>query len=125
MRHFVAYHNSQRMGRSLHDGDPLGLLTDKPVSQLVGNTVWFVVGDGESPKRYSLGSVFVVNDAGETVEGGFKRYARGEGHVFLPMPLLQRFAVVLRLLQIHRPFQLGRPRNQGKAVRRGAARRGD
>jgi hypothetical protein len=29
MQHFVAYHNSDRMGRSLHEGDPLALVTSR------------------------------------------------------------------------------------------------
>ena len=29
MRHFVAYHKTQRMGRPLSDGDPLSLQTNK------------------------------------------------------------------------------------------------
>jgi hypothetical protein len=88
VRHFVAYHNINRMGRALHEGEPLRLLTDKPVRPLLHNTVWVVVGEGDSPKRYSLGSVFVVNDVGETREDGFGHYATGPGHVFEPPPEL-------------------------------------
>jgi hypothetical protein len=84
MRHFVAYHNTEKMGQTLHEGDPLGLLTNKPVQQLPSNMVWFVQGDGVTPKHYSLGSVFLVKEVGETDEAGFKQYAHGKGHVFRP-----------------------------------------
>lgn len=88
MRHYVAYHNAERMGRSLHEGDPLGLLTNKPVQPLLNNVVWFVVGDGVAPKGYTLGSVFIVDRVGESAEEEFERYARGRGHVFQPPPVL-------------------------------------
>ena len=59
MRHFIAYHNTERMGWHLHDRDPFRVLTRKPVRHLVNQTVWFVVSQGALPRRYSLGSVFV------------------------------------------------------------------
>ena len=107
MRHFVAYHNTQRMGRSLHDGDALELGTDKPVNHLVGNVVWFIVGDGGSPKQYALGSVFVVSEIGETTEGGFSRFARGAGHIFEPMPRLNDLAWFSGLFKTTAHFSLG------------------
>ncbi len=88
MRHFVAYHNTERMGKSLHEGEPLRLLTNKPVQPLLHNAVWFIVGEGAAPKRYSLGSVFLVDRVGESAEEGFERYASGQGHVFQPPPVL-------------------------------------
>jgi hypothetical protein len=39
MRHFIAYHNSEKMGRPLQEGEPLRLLTNKPVNHLLQNTV--------------------------------------------------------------------------------------
>lgn len=91
MRHFIAYHNVERMGRHLHEGDPLALLTNKPVQHLLHNAVWFIVGEGSASKQYSLGSFFIVNEIGETGDQEFKRYARGQGHVFQPpIPLNDR-----------------------------------
>jgi hypothetical protein len=84
MRHFIAYHNTERMGRPLREGDPLSLLTNKPVQHLLQHALWFVQGDGAAPKRYSLGSVFLVSEVGETGEDEFKRFARGQGHAFQP-----------------------------------------
>jgi hypothetical protein len=46
MRHFIAYHNTEKMGRPLHDSEPLRLLTNKPVNHLLQNIVWFVTGGG-------------------------------------------------------------------------------
>src|SRR4051812_45105525 len=84
MRHFIAYHNTERMGQSLFAGDPLTLFTNKHVKHLSGNTVWFVTGEGADPRRYSLGSRFVVTETGQTGEGEFRRFARGDGRVFRP-----------------------------------------
>jgi hypothetical protein len=84
MRHFIAYHNTEKMGRPLHDGEPLRLLTNKPVNHLLQNTVWFVTGEGGGARQYSLGSVFRVAEVGDADEDGFKRFASGPGHVFQP-----------------------------------------
>lgn len=107
MRHFVAYHNTERMGRSLRDSDPLRLLTNKPVERLMGDAVWFVVGDGASPKRYTLGSVFVVEAVGEAREQGFERFATGPGHVFQPAPSLNDLEWFAALFQSAARFSLG------------------
>ncbi|HJT78749.1 MAG TPA: hypothetical protein VJ739_16210 [Gemmataceae bacterium] len=99
MRHFIAYHNTEKMGRPLHDGEPLRLLTNKPVNHLLQNTVWFVTGEGAGTRQYSLGSVFRVTEAGDAAEGGFKRFASGPGHVFdppVPIKEMPWFPEVLR-----------------------------
>lgn len=84
MRHFIAYHNTERMGRSLRDGEPLRLLTNKHVNHLCHNMIWFVTGEGLGARQYSLGSVFNVAEVGHAAEEGFKRFATGPGHVFEP-----------------------------------------
>jgi hypothetical protein len=64
MQHFIAYHNTEKMGRPLHDDGPLRLLTNKSVNQLLQNTVWFVTGEG-TRRRYSLGGALRVTEVGE------------------------------------------------------------
>ena len=99
MRHFIAYHNTEKMGRSLHDGEPLRLLTNKHVNHLLQNMVWFVTGEGAGARQYSLGSVFNVAEVGDAAEDGFKRFAAGTGHVFgppIPIKELPWFQEVLR-----------------------------
>jgi hypothetical protein len=83
-RHYVAYHNTERMGRALSSGDPFRVLTNKSVQPLFENVVWLVVGEGKNPRRFSLGSVFRVNDTGNAQTDGFKHYAAGRGHSFNP-----------------------------------------
>lgn len=88
MQHFAAYHNTERMGRSLAEADPLRVGTSRRVDHLPGNAVWMIVGEGESPKTFLLGSVFVVNEIaekeGDHLSGGFRRFARGDGYTFHP-----------------------------------------
>lgn len=88
IKHFVAYHNTEKMGRPLQEGDPLRVLTNKPVTGLVGNIVWFITGEGGRNKNYALGSVFQVTEAGKTEEPHFKNYAAGRGLLcHPPVPL--------------------------------------
>lgn len=107
MRHFVAYHNTERMGRLLSDGDPLSLQTNKGVDHLVGNAVWFVQGDGDSPKAYSLGSVFIVSVTGDTGREEFQRFARRSGHAFQPSVLLNGLAWFPDFFRAMAHFRLG------------------
>lgn len=87
-RHFAAYHNVEKMGHPLRDGDPLQLHTNKPVSHLRGGVVWFITGEGTGRRRYRLGSVFEVDDVGDATDGGFQHYAKGPGRAFdPPLPL--------------------------------------
>lgn len=100
MRHFIAYHNTEKMGSSLHDGEPLRILTNKHVNHLLQNMVWFVTGEGSGTRQYSLGSVFNVTEVGNSNEDGFKRFAAGPGHVFespIPIKELPWFSEVLRV----------------------------
>jgi hypothetical protein len=84
MKHFIAYHNTEKMGRPLHEGEPLRLLTGKSVDRLIGHTVWFITGESSGERQYALGSVFRVNEVGDAAEEGFKHFATGPGHVFRP-----------------------------------------
>ena len=99
MRHFIAYHNTEKMGHPLHEGEPLRLLTNKPVNHLLHETVWFVTGEGDGERQFSLGSVFRVAGVGDATEPGFKRFAVGTGHVFrppVPIKNMDWFPEVLR-----------------------------
>lgn len=81
-RHFVGYHNTERMGCRLSEGDPVRILTNKSVSALHEGVVWMVVGEGKNPRRFSLASVFRVTETGDSGVDGFKHFAAGRGHVF-------------------------------------------
>lgn len=84
MRHFIAYHSGERMGRSLAEGNPLNVLTNKSTRGLEGNLVWFIESTGTRSKSYFLGSVFQVAETGSAQSQGFEHFASGPGHVFQP-----------------------------------------
>ena len=86
MRHFVAYHNSDKMGHE--DSDPTGLYTRKNTSQ-TGDLIWIVTGSGKSPKRYSLTSWFIVSHVEPADNSRFRLTVRGtEGGALNPTPIL-------------------------------------
>ncbi len=84
MRHFVAYHNTEKISRTLAQDDPLCVVANQPVEDLLGQTIWFVVGQGEPQPRYALGSVFLADQVGASTDRRFRNFARGRGHVFDP-----------------------------------------
>ncbi len=107
MRHFIAYHNTEKMGRELHEGEPLRLVTNKPVERLLGNVVWFVTGSGTGTRQFALGSVFRVTEVGEADHAGFKWSASGDGHVFQPPIPIRECEWFPELLKTTGHFGLG------------------
>ena len=85
MRHFIAYHNADRMGYA--DIERLRVLTSKPVgNDLIGHCVWLIVGKGKREKTYFLGSRFTIADIAESEVAGFAHQVIGHhGRVFAPL----------------------------------------
>jgi hypothetical protein len=106
-RHYVAYHNTERMGRTFSSGDPFRVLTNKSVRLLQESVVWLIVGEGRSPRCFSLGSVFRVNDTGDAQSDGFKHYAAGRGQMFDPPLSLNECAWFHGFRQALNSFQFG------------------
>ena len=115
MRHFIAYHNTEKMGRPLHSDGPLRLLTNKSINNLHQQTVWFVIGEG-SVRQYSLGSVFRVAEVGDASEEGFKRFASGPGHVFDPPITIKDMPWFPEILRSTARFSLGVQEVKDEAV---------
>jgi hypothetical protein len=117
MRHFIAYHNTEKMGRPLHEGEPLRLLTKKKaLRHLEENTVWFVTFEGARPRQYSLGSVFRVTETGDTAEEGFTHFASGRGHVFVPPVPIKDTGWFPEVLRVTGHFALGVQEVKDEAV---------
>ena len=119
MRHFIAYHNTEKMGRSLHDGEPLRLLTNKHVNHLLQNMVWFVTGEGAGARQYSLGSVFNVAEVGDAAEDRVQAIRGWHWTRVRAAHSDQGIAVVSGSASGYRPFRSGSARDQ----RRGGHRR--
>jgi hypothetical protein len=92
------------------------LLTNKHVRQLLRNTVWFVTGEGSSARKYSLGSVFSVTEVGDATEDGFKRFAAGSGHVFVPPISINPMPWFAELMRATGHFGLGVQEVKDEAV---------
>lgn len=122
MRHFIAYHNKKKMGRPLNDGDPLRLLTNKPVNHLLQNTVWFITSEGAANREYSLGSVFRVAEVGDAAEEGFKHFASGPGHVFDPTVPIKDLPWFPEVMRVSSHFSLGVQEVKDEAVIAGLRR---
>ena len=77
MRHFVQYHNPDKMNPYNPQSGEFGIFTNKPVGDLREDMVWLVSRRGK-PSRYILCEVFVVDDV-KTLSGDtFKNYVTGE-----------------------------------------------
>lgn len=53
MRHFIQYHNTEKMGYSASTMTELRMVTDKSVKYLPSNAVWLISGAEKSPKTFS------------------------------------------------------------------------
>lgn len=106
-RHFVAYHNAAKMGRSLTEGDPFRLLSNKPLKHLESNVVWFIEGEAGERKQYALASVFIVDEIGENADSAFKNFAAGRGCLIQPPVLLNDLDWFKNLFQRSAHFSLG------------------
>ncbi len=98
MKHFISYHNADKMGYPFEDAEPFSVGTSKSVERLRGERVWSISGDGH-PRRYHLRDTWIVDEVGESEQNGFSNYARGHGVIFAPaIPLsgLPWFPVFLK-----------------------------
>ena len=88
MRHYVTYHNTDIMGYPCDqiNVSPFSIVTDKPVSNLIGNKLWLISGEGKS-REYFLCSVFVVDRVGEDKDSGYKNRAIGKRGAALRPPI--------------------------------------
>ena len=120
MRHFVQYHNTERMGYRCGEGETgrFEMLTDKPIRHLLDNTVWLIAGEGRrSPKRYFLCKRFIVDHVGEDPEGRFKYCASGEhGIRFRPLVPLDEYPWFHDLKASVQNFSLGVREIDGRYV---------
>jgi len=101
MRHYVAYHNPERMGYSADEVTELCIVTNKAVDNLIGNRIWLIQGEGK-PRKYTLRGTFIVASIGADTDDGFLHIVRGqEGELFKPhipigtLPWFERFKMSL------------------------------
>jgi hypothetical protein len=84
VKHFVVYHNPEKMGYGAEEVSELCIVTNKPVANLIGNRVWLIQGEGK-PRKYVLRGTFVVASTGPDADDGFRHLVRGRaGTLFRP-----------------------------------------
>lgn len=87
MRHFVTYHNTEKMGLSYEECTPFSVATTKAVDGLLGNRVWSIVGSG-APRRYALHDTYLVDRTGTTDQDEFTNFAEGSTGLQFDPPIL-------------------------------------
>jgi hypothetical protein len=75
MRHFVQYHNPDIL-EPYYPSNEFGIVTNKPVKNLLGETVWLVSRQG-NPSQYILCEAFVVDEIDSGGGDGFKHSVTG------------------------------------------------
>lgn len=107
MRHFVQYHNPERMG--VHEPDDrFGIQTDKPVNKLLGDRVWLITSEAGKPRKYSVCETFVVDSVDRNPDGPLKHLALGSsGKVFDPMIRMDEAPWFKPFLRRHANFSTG------------------
>lgn len=76
MRHYVCYHNEERMGYSYEEADEFVVGTSKKVDKIIGNKVWIIAGIGR-PRDYYLCSWFIADGTDENDDEYFKYIVYG------------------------------------------------
>jgi hypothetical protein len=107
MRHFIAYHNPEKMGYqySVHKDNHERVLTNKPVHHVVGNMVWVVTF--KERHDYALACVFQVDECGDTNAKGFKHWISGKGRAFRPWRDIKNLDWFPNLMKATGNFGLG------------------
>jgi hypothetical protein len=107
MKHFVSYHNAEKMGYAYEEATLFSVGTKKPVDRLVGNRVWSISGDGQ-PRTYCLRDTYIVDSTGPSTQDEFHSWARGSnGLAFDPPPVLNGLPWFPAFLKSQSNFSLG------------------
>ncbi len=106
VKHFVSYHNAEKMGYSFEQAEPFSVGTAKSVERLRGERVWSISGEGR-PLRYHLRDTWVVDDVGESSQDEFSNYARGRGIEFTPPIPISDLPWFSAFLKSQSNFRLG------------------
>jgi len=90
MKDFIVYHNPDSMGYPVTKHESLSVLTNKRVSDVVGDRVWLLSGEGH-PRSYFLCAWFYIDQVDSGEDDGFVTCLRGEtGKSFDPMIPIDR-----------------------------------
>ncbi|XYI02550.1 protein NO VEIN domain-containing protein [Sorangium sp. So ce1128] len=84
MRHYMQYHNTERMGYGCAEisTGPIGIVTQKRIPDVLGDVVWIICGEGK-PRRYGLCARFIAEEIDSEDEDP-ETTVSGEGTLFTP-----------------------------------------
>jgi len=128
VRHFIQYHNPDRMGEAFCFRGWFAVFTNKShslVASLPEATVWLVGGDGR-PRRYFLCYSFIVDQVGAADHPAFRWYVSGSsGTLYDPAVRIDGDCWFYDFLRRQANFSLGlrelstadREHLEGRAVR--------
>ena len=90
MRHFVQYHNPDKLGQFRPSEKEFGIVTDKRFNGLVGSTVW-LISRRDKPAEYVLCETFIVEKVGTNPTETLKNFASSShGQPFDPPRRIDR-----------------------------------
>ncbi|MBK9173227.1 MAG: hypothetical protein IPM28_09515 [Chloracidobacterium sp.] len=85
MKDFVVYHNPNAMGYPAGEHPELTVLTNKRVSDVIGDRVWLLTGEGK-PRKFFLCAWFFIDHIDSGEDEGFATCISGTtGRKFDPM----------------------------------------
>lgn len=107
MKHFISYHNADKMGYTYEEARPFSVGTTKSVDRLLHNRIWSVSGEGQ-PRSYYLRDTWIADEIGPSEQEDFVNYAHGsEGFVFDPPVHLNPLPWFPAFLKSQSNFSLG------------------
>jgi hypothetical protein len=107
MKHYVSYHNAEKMGYTFEESDPFSVGTKKKIDRIVGGKVWSIAGVGQ-PRKYFLGACFIVDDVRPSDQAEFDWCAGGKGgQIFNPLVPLNNLPWFAAFLESQNHFSLG------------------
>ncbi len=114
-KHFVAYHNTDKMGELDHAAGlrRLSVRYRKNLREVVGATVWLVSYTKDGAEReYGLAGKFQVDDAVKTPDDEFAIEASGIGRCYWPQVSIPEWLPELRRITGNFAFGLCEIKNQ-------------
>lgn len=116
MRHFVQYHNPDKMDPFRPSKKMFGIVTDKRAGLREGDTVWLVTGKGR-PRQFFLCETFVVEKIDSQGAGKFRyRMSGSDGKSLYPLKIDKGSSWFRELLRITGNFRYGLQPISSKAI---------
>ena len=122
MRHFVPYHNPDKMGSYRQSTKNFGIVTNKLQGVRKGDIIWLLTGEGR-PREYFLCETFTVEKISPPSVGRFRYQVSSEdGQSLYRLELDKTSSWFQELLKITGNFRYGLQRISSEAIIAGLKR---